>query len=669
MTPPPTQVASPPPRPLMVWDGDCRFCGMWIRRWHGMTDEAVDYETSQEVGNRFPELTPEHFAREVYLILPDGRVYHGAEAVFSALNAGARQTWPLKIYHKVPLFAKITEWFYRGVATNRSFLSLLTRLFWGDPGVRSTYRFSGMLFLRLLGLIYLVAFISFWTQSAGLVGDHGLIPVKLYFEGLKSQTGLSGFDRFLAAPSLLWFSPNSAGLNAIMGVGAACSLLVMMGFVTGWALLGCVITYASLRGGVPIFLNYQWDILLVESGLVALLIAPWGWWQKPMAPREPPAFGRWALWWLLFKLMLMSGMVKLFWNGVGAWPEHPNFLRHFVSFITGQPLGYSENGAPMGVNTWLDGTALDFHYFTQPIPSAASWWFSHRPEWFQSASLWTCMIIELVVPFAFFAPRRLRHLAAWLQIFLQVMFLVSGNYGFFNLLTIVLCLPLLDDTFWPGRVRSFINRGTVAVPAAPTRARLRVGYCLRAVAAGFIFLVGLIQFHETWQDRTGAPAKSWTNLDNAPLLDRVALRVQQTGLISTYGLFRVMTTERPELVIEGSEDGQTWKPYEFVWKPGDPMREPTFSTPHMPRLDWQMWFAALEIYYGHTMPEWLPILCGQLREGNPNVLGLLDHNPFPNVSPRMIRVVVYLYKFTTPEERAKTGAWWTRTQLAVLNYT
>ncbi len=126
----------------MVWDGDCRFCGMWIRRWHGMTGDAVDYETSQSVGHRFAELTPEHYAREVYLILPDGRVYRGAEAVFSALDCGGGPGWALKLYRRVPPFAKISEWFYRGVASNRTSLSLLTRLFWGDPGVRSTYRFS-----------------------------------------------------------------------------------------------------------------------------------------------------------------------------------------------------------------------------------------------------------------------------------------------------------------------------------------------------------------------------------------------------------------------------------------------------------------------------------------------------------------------------------------------
>ncbi len=657
------RVASPPPRPLMVWDGDCHFCGGWVRRWQHVTGDEVDYEPYQSVGNRFPEIKASEYAREIHLIFPDGRVARGAAAVFAALNTVPGHSWSLWLYQSLPPFAKISEWFYRGVAQNRAFLSLLTRIFWGDPGVRSTYRFSGMLFLRMLGLIYLIAFISFWAQSAGLVGDHGLFPIKDYFSVVKAQAGSDNFERFMAAPSLLWLSPDSAGLNAICGTGVGCALLVMMGLVPGWALLGCVLMYGSLRGGVPIFLNFQWDILLVESGLVALLFAPWGLWQKPMAPREPPVIGRWAVWWLLFKLMVMSGLVKLLWNDTGPGPTNPDWFRHFVSYIT---------SVPIGKNTWLDGTALQYHYFTQPIPAATSWWFAHLPDWFQSTSLWTCMTIELIVPFAFFGPRRLRHIAALLQIFLQVMFLISGNYGFFNLLTIVLCLPLFDDTFWPARVRSFIERGVAPVEHAPSRARYiwnRSCAITRATLAGFILIVGLVEFHETWQARTGAPAQKSPTLDEVLRLDFVTQRLQEIGIVNTYGLFRVMTTERPELVVEGSDDGQTWKEYDFVWKPGDPMREPSFSTPHMPRLDWQMWFAANEIYdsRGTSVPRWLVLFCGQLRAGNPNVIGLLDHNPFPNAPPKQLRIVLYLYNFTTREEHAKTGAWWTRTQAAVLS--
>ena len=189
-----------------------------------------------------------------------------------------------------------------------------------------------------------------------------------------------------------------------------------------------------------------------------------------------------------------------------------------------------------------------------------------------------------------------------------------------------------------------------------------LGAWLRGLIAVAVILLGCIQIWETWLQRTRsesdppAPAGPF-----ALLAHDLSARAQRLGLVNSYGLFRVMTTERPEIIFEGSDDGQTWKPYEFVWKPGDPMRQPSFTTPHMPRLDWQMWFAALSIYYDHQVPEWLGFFADQLKAGNPDVLALLDNNPFPKAPPKQLRIRLYLYKFTTPEEQMKTGAWWTRT--------
>jgi len=644
------RVANPPARPLMIWDGECHFCSGWIRRWQSYTQGTVDYETFQSVGTRFAELGDKDYSKAVYLVLPDGRAFRGAEAVFESLSLAPGHGLGLKLYHHLPGFKAVSDWFYGSVAHNRQWLSLLTKIFIGDPGVPSTYRFSSMLFLRLLGLIFLVAFVSFWAQAAGLVGDHGIIPISDYFNALNGVKDATANTRFWSAPSLLWLFPNNFGLNWLAGVGSACSLLLMMGLVPGWALIGCVVTYASLRNGVPIFLNFQWDALLVESGFVALFLAPWGLWQRAWAPREPPVIGRLSIWWLMFKLMVMSALVKILTNGIGPGPDHPGLFRRMMASLT---------GVPIGNNTWLDGTALQFHYFTQPIPASTSWWFHNQSAWVHAYSLWACMLIELVVPFAFFGPRRLRHLAALLQVCLQIALLASGNYGFFNLLTLVLCVPLFDDTFWPERVRKIIG----SEPPPPRRLLppvLRLtGQMTRGLFAGFILLVGMLQFWITWEQRTQNPPPAPRD---ATLAEAVTVRASQLGVANSYGLFRVMTVDRPEIVIEGSSDGVNWREYQFVWKPGDPLRQPTFTTPHMPRLDWQMWFAALEIYYDHQMPTWLPLFCAQLRVGNPAVLALLDQNPFPaDAPPQNIRIKVYLYHFTTPEEFEKTGAWWTRT--------
>jgi hypothetical protein len=128
-------------------------------------------------------------------------------------------------------------------------------------------------------------------------------------------------------------------------------------------------------------------------------------------------------------------------------------------------------------------------------------------------------------------------------------------------------------------------------------------------------------------------------------------------IVNGYGLFRVMTKDRAEIVLEGSNDGRAWLAYEFKWKPGDLKRAPRWAAPHQPRLDWQMWFAALSTY---RQNPWLRGLVLQLLKNGPDVTKLLERNPFPNSPPRYIRAVLYDYHFTTMAERRATGAWWKR---------
>jgi hypothetical protein len=127
--------------------------------------------------------------------------------------------------------------------------------------------------------------------------------------------------------------------------------------------------------------------------------------------------------------------------------------------------------------------------------------------------------------------------------------------------------------------------------------------------------------------------------------------------VNGYGLFAVMTTSRPEIVVEGSDDGETWKEYAFRWKPGDMGRRPGFVEPHQPRLDWQMWFAALSDV---RQNPWFVSFVHRLLEGSPDVLRLLAADPFAGKAPRFVRAELYDYRFTDRVARAKTGAWWTR---------
>jgi hypothetical protein len=144
------------------------------------------------------------------------------------------------------------------------------------------------------------------------------------------------------------------------------------------------------------------------------------------------------------------------------------------------------------------------------------------------------------------------------------------------------------------------------------------------------------------------------------LTDRISPSFDRLRIVNRYGLFAVMTTSRPEIIIEGSNDGEEWKGYEFKFKPGDVNRAPRWVAPYQPRLDWQMWFAALGPY--QTTP-WFEGLILRLLEGSPDVLRLFESNPFPDQPPRFVRASVYDYHFSDRVTRRATAAWWEREYL------
>jgi hypothetical protein len=297
-----------------------------------------------------------------------------------------------------------------------------------------------------------------------------------------------------------------------------------------------------------------------------------------------------------------------------------------------------------GDPTWRDLTALQYHYWTTCLPVWVGWYVHHLPAWVHTGSLLGMYFIELVVPFGIFGPRPVRLAACAALVLLQVLIGATGNYGFFNLLTLTLCVTLLDDQalrrFVPPTLAARVT-GTAAAPPAPwTRGP--------AVALALLYLsVSLSVMAARFLGPERVPAAA---------LDLIRL-VAPLRSVNGYGLFARMTTTRPEIVVEGSSDGRTWLAYEFRWKPGDPARRPRFVEPHMPRLDWQMWFAALGSFRG--TPWFLPFL-RRLQEGAPAVLALLDRNPFPAEPPQYVRAVLYDYRFADPETHARDGTWWRR---------
>jgi predicted DCC family thiol-disulfide oxidoreductase YuxK len=608
------QVAHPPGRPLLIFDGECGFCRRWIERWRGLTRGRVDYAASQDVAGRFPEIPQEDFDESVRLVDTDGTVTAGAEAVYRALALAPNPILglPLLVYRHLPGARAVAEWAYRAVARRRRLFSGVTRLLWGHDVTRPTYALGSELFLRLLAVVYLIAFASLWLQIDGLVGSEGVLPAGPWLEDMRERIGTEAYRRL---PTLAWLDAGDGSLHLLSAAGVVLSLFLVVGLAPVPILAMLWALYLSLVTVGQTFLSFQWDILLLETGFLAIWLAPLRVWPTFVRSPGPSRVAVFLLHWLLFRLMFSSGIVKLL----------------------------------SGDAVWWDLTALEIHYETQPLPTWTAWYVHQLPGLVHRASCLIMFVTELAVPFLIFAPRRLRHLGCAALVALQVLIAATGNYTFFNLLTILLCVTLVDDSLWPRRLR---ERRPVEGPGRP---RGRWPLWALAGPATVLLVLSLHVMGRTLQrPHWLAPSAVWDEV--AEVYGEWAWPLH---VVNSYGLFANMTESRPEIVIEGSDDLREWEPYEFRWKPGDPSRRPRFVAPHQPRLDWQMWFAALGDYR-QPRNRWFGELLERLLEGSPAVLGLLAENPFPDEPPRFVRAVVYDYRFTDFAERRESGHWWRR---------
>ncbi|PZR75756.1 MAG: hypothetical protein DLM52_07145, partial [Chthoniobacterales bacterium] len=240
----------------MIWDGDCHFCRGWVERWRAQTGDRVDYEPSQLADARFPEIDPAEFSRAVILVLPSGEAFRGAEAVFRSLSFAPRRGWLLRAYQNVPGIAPVSDAAYRFIAKRRQLASAVTRVLWGRDVSQPSYATTRRIFLRALGLIYLIAFISLWLQIDGLIGEHGILPARDFFSAIRAEYG----PRAIAAlPSLCWFGASNLALHALCLSGVVASAALIIGFLPIPALLVCFASYLSLTTVGQTFLSFQWD--------------------------------------------------------------------------------------------------------------------------------------------------------------------------------------------------------------------------------------------------------------------------------------------------------------------------------------------------------------------------------------------------------------------------
>lgn len=494
----------------------------------------------------------------------------------------------------------------------------------GAGGEGASFRIGRWLFLRSLGAVHLAAFLSLWLQVDGLFGSRGIVPARDYLATVRRR---GDGPPPLRVPTLFWMSDADAALHLACGAGVVFSVLLLLGVAPAASLVVLWALYLSFAAVGRVFLSYQWDVLLLEASLLALLVAPWG--LSPgtggggvgplalpaAAPAGPvPAVGLLLLWWLLFRLVFQSGVGKLT-SGDDAWRR-------------------------------LD--ALAYHWWTQPLPAWTAWYVARLPRGFHRAATLATHVLEIGFPLLLFGPRDVRLFAVAGIVLLQLLILLTGNYNFFNLLTIALAFLLVDDAAWsallPGGLVAEVTRPDVAAAGGAGRTSV-------AVAAGAVVLA--VSGGHLWRTlRPGAVLPGW--------LRRLVRALRPFRSVNSYGLFRVMTRRRPEILVQGSLDGRTWKTYEFRWKPGDPKRRPRFCQPHQPRLDWQMWFAALDSY---RRTPWLHAFLTRLLEGSEPVRALLAGDPFPERAPRYVRAELYEYRFTDAAERRRTGRWWERERI------
>ncbi|MBX9572986.1 MAG: lipase maturation factor family protein [Candidatus Obscuribacterales bacterium] len=469
------------------------------------------------------------------------------------------------------------------------------------------------IFLRMVSLCFLAAFLSMLVQIIGLYGKNGIIPISQLL-AWRSEFGWEILYRY---PSVFWLNTSDSFLQLVCVAGAAASALALFGVITGPMILLAWFLYLSICSVGQDFMSFQWDSLLLETALLAAFYAPWKMQEPtPMSAEfkkqpEGSLIFLWLIRLLLFKLMFLSGIVKI---------------------ASGDP-------------AWRDLTALDYHYETQPLPVPLAWFVAKLPEVIQKLSTFMMFAIELGFPFLIFGIRPLRMLAGFGLVFLQLLIISTGNYAFFNWLTIALSISALDDQMIIGLLpRSLqmslqMHASTLREKLSETRKFIIPGALIATISLGF--------FANTFFSSAVVPA---------PVKWLIGL-ADPLRSFNTYGLFAIMTTKRPEIVIEGSNDGQTWIEYEFKYKPGNIKRMPPSVAPHQPRMDWQMWFAALA---PDRVAPWFSLLVERLLQGNQEVLALFDHNPFPDGPPKMIRAVLYDYHFSNAEGLFQRGEWWSR---------
>ncbi|MFO0981935.1 MAG: lipase maturation factor family protein [Planctomycetota bacterium] len=460
-------------------------------------------------------------------------------------------------------------------------------------------------FLRLLGVMFVIAFWSLGSQVVLLYGRDGLLPARELLE--LCRTRISPWQM----PTVFWCGASDTVLQLGCVAGAVLGFGLILDLAPFACLLGSWLLYLSYATIGQDFLSFQWDHLLLETALCSLFVTPWR--SCAQGAPQPSRAGRFLMVWLLFRLYLESGLAK--------WCS--------------------------GDASWRDLTAMASYYETAPIPTRLAWFAHQLPLRAHQACTLVTFLLELGLPLLFFGPRALKPVVFVLALGLQLTILLTANYGFFNYLSMALCLWLLDDR----HLGAWLARLRISLEPRPARARRRWQRLWLGAVASLLVVLTAAAFVPVIdrQQRLG-----W--------IGRIERALAPWRSINCYHLFASMTGHRDEVIIEGSDDGRSWTAYEFRYKPGEVMRPPPWVAPHQPRVDFQMWFLALrpsldEPYFARLLRH--------LLIDPASVASVFATMPFADLPPRWLRVSICRYRFTDAAQRRQSGAWWQRQLLWV----
>jgi Lipase maturation factor len=472
-----------------------------------------------------------------------------------------------------------------------------------------TYWLTRFMILRLLGLVYAVAFLVAINQSLPLIGSDGLTSAGLYLKKVSAALGSDGAG-FMRLPSLFWFWHSDAALLTFAWTGFLLSCFVIAGFANAPVLAVLWALYISFTHIGQEWYGYGWEIQLTETGFLAIFLCPLLD-MRPFPKRATPFPIIVLFRWLIFRLMFGAGLIKI-----------------------------------RGDETWRNATALYYHFETQPIPGPLSRWFHFLPHSVLKIGVWFNWLAEVVAPVFVFWPRIARHIAGVIIILLQVVLIFSGNLSFLNWLTIVPALACFDDGFWSKILPSrLVKKAKAAADVAePSKPMMTTAWIVTAVIAFLSF-------------RPIANMLSPSQVMNTSF-DRF-------DLVNTYGAFGGVGQERLNVVFEGTMDEDSgnnanWIPYIYKGLPVLPGKRPPQVAPYQLRFDWQMWFAAMS---NPTEYPWTYNLVWKLLHNDPSALSLFAGNPFPGKPPKFIRAVLYRYRFVRKDDHK--GTWWDRERISL----